>query len=189
MTTRDGNVSGNTALYIAVERFDPSKGSQWRDYIVWSGLTQLDEVVSLDGMLCPVILKETKASYWNHIVNEDGMLNFFTDLDFLKQQLGSQANLNILAVLRNPSEEAVLQGLGDRFRFLGYDLLDQDQGVSALTNCGGFPDVFANAELSTKGLLQSHGRAREVQCGLKERYPQEYHADCNIWAIFRLEAA
>ncbi|MEK1923951.1 MAG: hypothetical protein AAAB11_00735, partial [Rhizobium giardinii] len=62
MTARDGNVSGNTALYIAVEKFDPSKGLQWRDYIVWSGLTQLDEIVSLDGMLCPLILKETKAS-------------------------------------------------------------------------------------------------------------------------------
>jgi len=189
MTARDGNVSGNTALYIAVEKFDPSKGSQWRDYIVWSGLTQLDEVVSLDGMLCPVILKETKASYWHHIVNEDGMLNFLTDLDFLKQQLGSPANVNILAVLRNPTEEAVRDGLGDRFRFVGYDLLDQEQGVSALTNCGGFPDVFANAELSTKGLLQSYSRAREVQRDLKERYPEEYHADCNIWAIFRLDAA
>jgi hypothetical protein len=182
-------VSVNTPLYIAVRKFGPSQGPQWGEYIAWSGLTQLDEVVTLDGMICPVILQETKASYWDHIVNEDGLLNFFTDLDFLMQELGSPANVNILAVLRNPTEAAVKEGMGERFRFVGYELLDQDHSVSALCNCGGFPDVFANAELSTKGLLESYSRAREVQRDLKERYPGERHADCNVWAIFRMDTA
>ncbi len=177
-----------TPLYIAMEKFDPSKGAEWRKYITWSGLTQLDEVVTLDGMICPVILDEIKDSYWDHIVNEDGMLNFFTDFDFFRQELGSPANVNILAVLRNPTEEAVQEGLGDRFQFVGYDLLDQDHSVSALCNCGGFPDVFANAELSTKGLLENYGRAREIQRHLRELYPGERHADCNVWAIFRMDA-
>jgi hypothetical protein len=65
------SVSVNTPLYIAVRKFGPSQGPQWGEYIAWSGLTQLDEVVTLDGMICPVILEETKASYWDHIVNED----------------------------------------------------------------------------------------------------------------------
>jgi len=70
-------------LYIATEKFDPSRGTGWEEYIEWSGLAQLTEIVTLDGMLCPFALPETKESHWPHIVNEDNMLNFFVDLDFL----------------------------------------------------------------------------------------------------------
>jgi hypothetical protein len=71
------------------------------------------------------------------------------------------------------------------FEFLGYDVVDVHGEVSALTNCGGFPDVFSNSELSRKGLLTSFSRAREVQAELRRRYPDEPHADCHLWAIFR----
>ncbi|TGR67586.1 hypothetical protein EN866_40555, partial [Mesorhizobium sp. M2D.F.Ca.ET.223.01.1.1] len=70
-------------LYIATEKFGPSDGPRWESYVAWSGLTQLNEVVTLDGMLCPAALGEIKDSYWPHIVNEDFMLGFFVDLDFL----------------------------------------------------------------------------------------------------------
>ena len=49
-----------------------------------SGLRQLEEVVSLDSSLCPTVLPDIKPEYWNHIVNEDFMLHFFTDLDYLR---------------------------------------------------------------------------------------------------------
>ena len=42
-----------TTLFTAVERFDPSCDERWQGYIEWSGLGQLQEVVSLDGILCP----------------------------------------------------------------------------------------------------------------------------------------
>ncbi|MBP1858434.1 hypothetical protein [Rhizobium herbae] len=175
-------------LYLAVEKFSPSDGQGWNDYVAWSGLTQLDEVVSLDGMICPFVLEEIKDSYWDHIVNEDNMLNFFTDFDFLLNELGAVQHANVLGVLRNPTLEAVQRGLGNRFHFVGYDLLDQDHSISALTNCGGFPDVFDNAELSTKGLLTDHSRAREIQHDLRRLHPEERHADCNVWAIFRMNS-
>jgi hypothetical protein len=37
---------------------------------------------------------------------------------------------------------------------------------SAPTNCGGFPDVFANPELSPAGLLPDSAQAVEVQLPL-----------------------
>ena len=40
-------------VYSAVKRFDPGCGVAWRKFIDWSGLTQLREVVSLDGILRP----------------------------------------------------------------------------------------------------------------------------------------
>ena len=49
----------------------------WGNYIAWCGLEQLDEVVSLDPILCPTVLPETKPEYWNRIVNEDFMLHYY----------------------------------------------------------------------------------------------------------------
>jgi hypothetical protein len=68
---------------------------------------------------------------------------------------------------------------------LGYDLVDVQHSASALSNCGGFPHAFSNEELTSKGLLASHARAVEVQAALRRHYPQEPHADCHVWAIFR----
>jgi hypothetical protein len=171
-------------LFIATEPFTPQDGDRWRNYIHWSGLTQLRELVSLDHMLCPPILTEIKADYWPHIVNEDFMLNYFLNLEFLKREIASVARRNLLCVLRNPSEEPA-RPPAEEFQFLGYDLVDVQNSASALTNCGGFPDVFLNSELSSVGLLPDFRRAVQVQTGLRSGYPEEIHANCNLWAIFR----
>jgi hypothetical protein len=172
-------------LYIANEKFDPVNGTGWKEYIQWSGLTQLTEVVTLDGMLCPFALPETKDSHWPHIVNEDNMLNFFVDLDFLLSELADTSNLNVLGVIRRPSKD-VRHLDWNGFTFLGYDLLDQDVSTSALTNCGGFPEAFENSELSSVGLIPDFDRAVEIQGTLRSKYyPPEHHADCDLWAIFR----
>jgi len=175
-------------LYIATEKFGPSDGPGWENYIAWSGLTQLTEVVTLDGMLCRIVLDEIKDSYWPHIVNEDYMLSFFLDLDFLLSELPDAQELNLLGVIRKPAEDVSLLAW-DGFTFLGYDLMDKDVGNSALTNCGGFPEAFANSELSNVGLIMDFERAVEIQQTLRRKYyPPEHHADCDLWAIFRRQA-
>ncbi|HEY6256993.1 MAG TPA: hypothetical protein VIY51_14495 [Xanthobacteraceae bacterium] len=170
--------------FIATKKFDPSSGPAWQEYLECSGLSQLDELLSLDPVLCPTVLPDIKDTYWPHIVNEDFMLNFFLDLDFLLEQASGIAEKNVLGVFRNPPSP-VPSGL-PHFGFVGYDLVDVTGSASALSNCGGFPEVFANAELSPQGLLKSHARAVEVQARLRELYPTEDHADCHVWAIFRL---
>ena len=90
------------------------------------------------------------------------MLRFFTDPDFLRGEIRAIQRKNFLCVFRNPSvdpEPAVPKGS----EFVGYDLADIESTASALTNCGGFPDLFSNNELSEKGLLRTYERAREVQ--------------------------
>ncbi|HXN48441.1 MAG TPA: hypothetical protein VN893_17465 [Bryobacteraceae bacterium] len=177
-----------TPWFIATEPFTPADGEKWDKYIEWSGLKQLDEVVSLDGLLCPTLLREIKDEYWPHIVNEDFMLQFFVDFDFLMTQVAEIETKNVLCVFRNPTREPEAPSFAD-LRFLGYDLVDRDCCISALTNCGGFPDVFANSELSRVGLLTDFGRAVEVQHKLRSLHPAEHHADCHLWAVFRLAAA
>jgi hypothetical protein len=51
------------------------------------------------------------------------------------------------------------------------------------------PDVFDNNELSSKGLLTSQARAFDVQSKLKATHPDDPHADCHVWAIFRAVAS
>jgi hypothetical protein len=170
--------------YIATEMFTP-RHEEWSMYIAWSGLTQLEEVVSLDPMLCPPLLPDIKTEYWPHIVNEDFMLNFFVDLEFLLGQIPEAGERNLLCVYRNPVSEPPAPAGSLNFELLGYDLVDVQASASALTNCGGFPEVFENSELSPKGLLTSRARALDVQSELRRRYPDEPHADCHVWAICR----
>jgi len=175
-----------TPWFAATERFDPRAGEAWAKYIAWAGLTQLEELVSLDSMLNPPVLKKMKDEYWAHAVNEESMYGYFLDLDFLRAQLVNEKNYNLLCVYRNPEREPTLPKFdGLRFELVGYDLVDVEGGVSALTNCGGFPDVFRNNELSPKGLLNSRARAIEVQEKLRQLHPDEHHADCHVWAIAR----
>jgi hypothetical protein len=172
-----------TPWFIATEKFDKSNDS-WEKYIAWSKLDQLDEVVSLDPMLCPTVLPEIKNEYWSRIVNEDFMVRFFTDFDYLRAETASIPRLNFLSVFRNPVKQPTSE-VPKGFEFVGFDIVDIQSTASALTNCGGFPDVFSNSELSEKGLLKSHERAQLVQAELRSHYPHEIHANCHLWAIFR----
>jgi len=104
--------------------------------------------------------------------------------DFLMEQVAEIEPKNVLCVFRNPSRRPEPPPVAD-FRFLGYDLLDRECSISALTNCGGFPGAFAGAELSPVGLLTDLDRAIEVRQTLRARYPREHHANCDVWAIFR----
>ena len=88
-----------------------------------------------------------------------------------------------ICVFRNPPEHPVAP---PNFEFLGYDLIGVQDTNSALANCGGFPDVFDDAELSRYGLLPNLEREVELQSLLRSRKPDEHHTNCHVWAIFRL---
>jgi len=177
----------NQPWYIATESFSPQDGEKWKGYVAWSGLAHLEEVVTLDQMLCPTLLPEIKDNFWPHIVNQDFLLDYFVDLEFLLAQVANVSKKNILCVVKEPDAE-IAERLDARFQLVGFDLLDTDTGTSALVNCGGFPRAFRNDELNTKGLLSSLSRAREVQTSLRAEYPEEQHAQCDVWQVSRAVA-
>jgi hypothetical protein len=94
--------------------------------------------------------------------------------------------VNVLALLQNPTATEVAEVLPAGFDFAGFDLLDVHGDVSALTDCGGFPAVFAGGELNSFGLLSDLSRADDVRRGLRTAYPDEPHAECDVWALWRL---
>jgi hypothetical protein len=172
-------------LFVAKRPFDPIVGDGWDRYVAWSGRSQLREVVSLDTMLCPTVPEELTASDWDHNVHADYQVFFFRSLDYLLKRVAAEGRLNILAVLQNPTLTDLAGEPPPGFAFAGFDLVDVCGDVSALTNCGGFVGVFVNAELSELGLLTDLSRAQEVQASLRVHYPEEPHAECHVWAIWR----
>src|SRR4051794_18897813 len=91
-----------TPIFIATEPFGPSCGEKWQNYLQWARIDGLVEIVSLDSMLCPSLVKEIEDEDWNHIVREDFLLCYFHDLDYLKQRIQGVPRRNILGLYRNP---------------------------------------------------------------------------------------
>ena len=172
--------------YTAVERFSPNSGDSWRKFIEWSGLTQLREVVSLDGILCPSVLGDLTDEDWEHNVHEHFLIGLFLDLDYVLSKLDSEAMVNVLALMRNPIAAEVGSFNDPRFEFHGFDLVELRTGISALVNCGGFERAFAPSDLSNFGLIIDHAKGLYVQDRLRAEYPDEPHADCELWAIWRM---
>ena len=71
------------------------------------------------------------------------------------------------------------------FEFVGYDLLDRDYTTSALSNCGGFDETFRPSELNRCGLVDTFDKAYDIRERLFKNNPEEHHADCNVFAIWR----
>ena len=172
-------------LYIVTKRFTPNRGEEWTRYVVWSGLHQLREVVSLDSMLCPPVVKEIVADDWPYIVNQDFMTQYFRDLNYLLRRVGDLQNRSLLCLFQNPDSQPELPATEFDFIFEGYDVIDIHGDVSALTNCGGFPEVFSNDELTEHGLLESLERANQVKRKLAEQYVGQ--ARSHVWGLYRVQ--
>ena len=76
------------------------------------------------------------------------------------------------------------------YEFCGFDLAEGDDfgcaGTSALTNCPHcFDEVFSFKDLNRYGLVDSRKDAERLQELLPKQYPNEPHAYCEIYAIWR----
>ena len=89
----------------------------------------------------------------------------------------------IIEPLEPPNAEVAQDG---RFTFCGYDLIEEQTQISAITNCGGgFSDVVPYSSLNQWGLFSRHTDARKAQRRLLQAWPDEPHADCVIVEIWR----
>ncbi|MBK1790253.1 hypothetical protein [Persicirhabdus sediminis] len=172
--------------YIAVKSFSPVREEEWKKYIQWSGLTQLEEVIGLDNELCPRVVDTLEPDDWKHNVQQDYCTDFFRNLNYLKSRIAEVENCNLLAVTHNPQSECREVPFHPDFQFKGYELIDTKTGISALTNCRGFPLAFMNEELSKAGLISELARAREIQAALREHYAEEPHSHCDIRAVWKM---
>lgn len=172
--------------YTARGVFNITCGAQaWENYIQWIQLPQLVEVVSLDGGLNEDIISE-KSHYVpdSAVIDNDFITGLYTSLKFVSDEMKDFGKYNLLAVIKNPTVECNTVNLND-FDFVGYDLLDQDYGNSALTNCGGFYETYSPADINQFGLMDDFEKAIHTKELLITNNPVEHHADTNLFAIWR----
>jgi hypothetical protein len=171
--------------FTATNRFDPSLGEEWVQYFDWAKIPQLTEIISLDTTHQCQELQKLIDSDWQYNIHQDYLIAYFWDLDYLLQRFaGKRGAVNILAVCLEPSFEVREIFQDSRFEFQGYDLLGE--GMSAINNCGGFEEAFQTSDISEVGLFSTYDFAREVQKRLRQFYPSEIHADCELWAIWKM---
>ncbi|MDR2237843.1 MAG: hypothetical protein LBE92_17100 [Chryseobacterium sp.] len=180
-----------TFLYTARGTYDKhynEGGMSWDRYMEWSELKHLTELVSLDGMLNEILVEPDfdNADDWNYIhVIGHYQTGFFTSFDFVCKRLKKKEKFNLLAVMIEPDRECSKIN-PDGFEFIGYELLDQDFSISALTNCGSFfNETFLPEDLNNRGLIDGFEKAYDLQKRLLENHPDEYHADTNVIAVWR----
>jgi len=79
------------------------------------------------------------------------MGNFFSGYQHLPERISfDPANHNILALTQRP---ACNVSPAESFQFCGYDIIDSDDSLSVLSNCGAFPDIFSPDDTNSLRLL------------------------------------
>jgi hypothetical protein len=156
------------------------------NYVGWRGVPHLKEVISLDGSLCPNLVTELTVEDWQHNLADEDLIFYFRDLDYFLSRFNVPANYQILAVVKNPNGSETLSD--PRFEFIGYDLNEAgfQNGTSALTNCGKWEQVFQDSDLSEYGLVVSYERVMQISQLLRQHYPDEHHAFCDVHAVWRM---
>ena len=161
----------------------------WQRYLAWSGLAHLREVVTLDTILCPTVPEELTPEDWRYNVHADYQTGYFRSLDYLRTRVAGERGIHILAIMREPSHDDTARGAPPGFEWLGYDVLDVCGDVSALTNCGGWDGLVVPSAVSSLGLLTELEQAVQLRRTLRLEHPGESHAECDIWAVWRLAEA
>ena len=173
--------------YTVLDTFSCDDGDKWDKYIEWSKISHVSEIISLDTMLCPSIIEDYTENDWKYQSEETDIHGLFTSFDYVIQCAKDAKHFQILAVLKEPNSENWKTKLPIDFIFKGYDLIDDETMISALTNCGGFPESFSNSDLNRNGLIQELNNAIDIRNRLKINNPDEAHADCSIYGIARLD--
>jgi hypothetical protein len=171
-------------MFAAHKRFGPACGHSWTNYIQWSGLRHLSELISTDEMLCPSIVEELTDEDWRHNIHADFKTYFFHDFEYLKRRIGyDPSKHNLLSLIERPNCSTIAES---SFEFCGYDILDSYDSVSVLTNCGGFPSIFRASEVNRYGLLDDLSRALGIAAQLRAAEAEDPHCgDCRVWSLCR----
>jgi hypothetical protein len=171
-------------LYTARERFTPASANRWRGYLEWIGFGHIEELVTLDHMLCPELIDQPNDADWSHNVQADYQTTWFHDCDYLRQRCEWQIGRDqIIAMIAEPTTESKPPR---GFDPCGFDILDGYDSISVLTNCGRFPGVIEPNAVNKWGLLPSLAFASSIAERIQTEFPEEPHCtDCRVWQLAR----
>ena len=174
-------------LFTARQRFIPSQIKDWDSYIKFSGFTHVTEVVTLDGLLCQDLINTPIDADWSYNVQANFRITWFTDLPYLRQRITWRPGQDqLLAMLEQPT---CFHEVPKGFEFCGFDIIDDEDCNSVLTNCGQFSERnagFTPSDVNQFGLLPDLDHANTVAAKLHSSFPDEPHcSNCRVWQIAR----
>jgi hypothetical protein len=171
-------------LYTARERFTPANTGRWADYVAWIGFTHIEELVTLDHILCAELIDELTDADWLHNVHADFRIKWFRDVDYLRQRFPWRIGRDqILAMIEKPIAEYPPP---PGFTACGFDIVDGYDSISVLTNCGRFPGIIDPTAINNWGLLSSLATANAIAERIRTEFPEEPHCSaCRVWQVAR----
>ncbi len=164
-------------LYTIIESFSPADGERWTKYCAWRGI-QFERFDSIDRILRPSLCAKPSDEDWPHIVNENFMLHYFTELAYSEKKREKLGKGDLIGVAFDEHDEKSLE-------FLGYDLIDGYNDVSLLTNWGNDTEII-NRSISSSGLIGSRAVIEEIQEELIRSHGNDAHVEgCKITSIYK----
>jgi len=171
-------------LYTARERFTPTNSDRWAEYVTWIGFHHIEELATLDDMLCRDLIDELLDADWSHNVQADFRATWFRDVDYLRQRCPWRIGCDqIIAMVEQPNAEIPPP---PGFIACGFEILDGFDSVSVLTNCGQFPGIIDPASVNRWGLLPNLPTANSIAETVRTEFREEPHcSECRVWQIAR----
>ena len=96
--------------YTALKTYDSDNknGFSWEEYIEWSKLFHVKELVSLDGILNELAFMPDldSSEEWSYIITDQGMVMFFfNSLEYVLNKVEHLEFFNLLAIIKEPTKE------------------------------------------------------------------------------------
>lgn len=171
-------------LFTARQRFTSSHTQDWHSYVQFSGFTHITEVVTLDSILCPDLIEALIDEDWSHNVHADCRVTWFTNASYLRQRINWRVGQDqLIATLEQPT---YIHQIPTSFEFCGFDIVDDHDSNSVLTNCGLFSGIFNQSDINTFGLLSDIDQANTIAAQIRAKFPEDSHCrSCRVWQIAR----
>ncbi len=169
--------------FKVVEAFGPSHG-RWAEFANDHWIHSLETFDSIDGIVCPDVFEPKTEEDWEHCVNADFCLNLITDENYARKVLSQHPGSRLIGVVesQNCDHEADL---------LGYDIIDEYNVVSLITNWGPHdnPHPLSGFEVKSNGLIESFAVAKQAASYLQHQFRNDDHAKgAKVWSIFNVGA-
>lgn len=167
--------------FKVVEKFGPSDGARWSDYLTWRGLN-LTRFDSVDGILRCDLFNPKSEDDWKNCLHEDCKISLITNLEYARKIQKQHLNSEIVGI-EFPVDAHYQANTG----LLGFDVIDSYCDVSLLTNWGTDADGIFSDLIMENGLLGNLKQALRIRDTLRKRFPEDDHAcECHVCAIYKV---
>jgi hypothetical protein len=163
-------------LFTIVEDFGKTLGESWSSYLEWRGIP-FEHFDSLDGILRPSLFTPETAEDWDHVVHEDFMISYITDLTYARKVHSSLGTGSIVGFSYSDHEET-------NEGFLGYEIIDGSCNVSLITNWGNDFEIV-NQALAPNALVPTLSQIENIHRHLLANHGDDNHVmGCRIISVY-----